>query len=81
MKELEMMLEEQYSDITLYLNKDKNRRVTVKKCRQSIGNNRMYAVRVIELDEDGNFKSGETVATRCTYQQAMEIAREHYFKD
>lgn len=81
MKNLEMMIEEQYSDITLYLNKEKNRRISVSNCHQGIGSKQMYAVRVIEVDEvTGNAKAGETVATRCTYDQAMRIAKEHYFK-
>ena len=81
MKDQEMKLEEQYSDITFYLNEEKHRRISISKCHQNIGNRQMFAVRVIEVDEiTGNAKSGETVATRCTHSQAMAIAREHYFK-
>ena len=76
----EMKREERYSDTEFYLNEEKNRRVAITECNQEIGHKQMYSVRVIEVDENGNCRSGETVATRCTHSQAMAIAREYYFK-
>ena len=68
----EMKVEEQYSDCTLYLNEEKARRVTVSECNQAIGRRQMYNVRVITVDPaTGRAVDGETVATRCTHDQAM----------
>lgn len=76
----EMKIEEQYSDCTLYINEEKMRRISVSECNQAIGRRQMYNVRVITVDQaTGKAIDGETVATRCTYDQAMRIAREHYF--
>lgn len=78
---MEMKLEERYSDVEFYINEEKNRRIVVSECHQGIGRKRMYMVRVVEIDgTTGDVKTGETVATRCTYNQAMRIAKEHYFK-
>ena len=76
----EMKVEARYSDLTMYINEEKLRRVAVRECDQNIGSRVRYFVRVSEIDpETGNGKNGKTVATRCTYDQAMRIAREYYF--
>lgn len=77
---MEMKVEERYSDCTLYINEEKLRRVIVRECSQNVGSRVKYFVTVADVDpETGNGKNGKTVATRCTYGQAMQIAREHYF--
>ena len=76
----EMKVEEKYSDITLYFNEEKNLRIAVAECNSRFGTRQMYSVRLVDVDPaTGKANSGETVATRCTYDQAMRIAREHYF--
>lgn len=80
MDKREMKVEYQYSDCTMFINEEKLRRVTVAECNQGIGRRQMYSVRVVAVEPvTGNALNGETVATRCTHDQAMRIARQHYF--
>lgn len=80
MERKEMKIEQEYSDQTFFINEEKNMRIIVKECNQSIGRKQMYLVRVVEIDPaTGYGKSGETVGTRCNYDQAMRIARQYYF--
>lgn len=81
MRNQEMKVEERYSDRTLYINEEKNLRVIVQQCNQNVGSRVKYFVTVADVDpETGNGRNGKTVATRCTYEQAMRIAREYYFQ-
>lgn len=81
MADREMIIEAKYSDCTLYRSEVNGKRIIVSECNQAIGSRRKYHVRVVEVDEStGYAKDGETVATRCNYDQAMRIARECYFK-
>lgn len=77
----EMTVEEKYSDCTMYRSEVNGKRIIVSECSQGFGSNRKYYVRVVDVDPTtGCAMDGETVATRCNYDQAMRIAREHYFK-
>lgn len=70
-----MVLEEKISVYEFYRNPETGRLVTIQEC-DSRSWKKMYFVWVRDGEENAI-----TVATRCTYNQAMAIAREYYFKE